>query len=129
MNKIANALNPFNLDFFIYIDAGSFRKKIYSNWPNEEFIEILKFKLKDRILFGSINPYNEISYSPNKDCIEGTIFAGSKIALKNLYDRFYQIHDERLNKGLFIGKEQIIYNIIAFEKNKNLTIKLKTYKN
>ncbi len=76
MDKIANSLNPFNSNFFIYIDAGSFREKMYPYWPNEEFINKLKLRLKDKMLLGQINPFNALDYSPNKDYIEGGFFAG-----------------------------------------------------
>ncbi len=76
MDEIANLYNPFNSNFFIYVDAGSFREKTYQNWPNLNFIKNLKSQLRNKILFGLIKSFNDINYSAEGDYIQGTFFAG-----------------------------------------------------
>ena len=44
---------------------------------------------------------------------------GSKIAMSNFAANFWQIHDERFDQGLFVGKDQTIMNIFAFKSNKS----------
>ncbi len=119
----------FNSDFFIYVDAGSFRERIYANWPNLDFVEKVKSFVGNRILVGQVNPVSRDSYNPSNDYIAAGFFAGSKIAVANWARSVYKLHDEMLANRLFIGKEQTLYNMIALEKNRNSTVKLKAYEN
>ena len=115
--KIAQE-NPFNSKFFIYSDAGSFRERFVAHWPDTEFIEnSLIRKLNDRILFGQIYTFDKFKSSKvleNSDFIQGGFFAGTAKALQDFYTNYFSIHDERLSKGLFIGKEQILMNLVSF---------------
>jgi hypothetical protein len=125
-NKIAKD-NPFNSSFFIYTDIGAWRESIIPYWPNNNFIQLLTSELKDRILFGQINEVEEkIINFENSDIIEGTFFAGSKLALENFFVNYYKIHDKRLKDGKFIGKDQIIMNIYAFMDEKKV-VRLRTW--
>lgn len=115
-NKIAQR-NPFKSSMFIYTDCGAWRKKPILNWPNVSFIRHLSNDiLKDKILFSQISNFSlEKSKSfPVIDLIEGGFFMGSNKAISNLEFDFWKLHDERLVKGYFIGKDQTIMNILAY---------------
>jgi hypothetical protein len=116
MNKTAQ-LNPFGSSFFIYSDLGAWRNGIIENWPDNEFVRFLNEHLKDRMLFGQIIDVNDNkNFDVNELSIEGTFYAGTKIAIENYTKLFYDIHDDRLfNQKLFIGKDQTMMNHIAFK--------------
>ena len=131
-NKIAQS-NPFKSSVFIYTDSGAWRDKPLLNWPNITFTkQISNDILKNKILFGQITNSNlERSNSfPLVDIIEGTFFIGSKQALDNFEYDFWNLHDQRLEKDLFIGKDQTIMNLISFDSNitkKSEIVKLQTW--
>jgi hypothetical protein len=120
-NKIAQE-NPFNSDVFMYTDSGAWRDKPLLNWPNESFIKNVTNIIKDNVLFGQItNSKLEVSQNfPWVNIIEGGFFMGNSIAISNFEKNFWNLHDERLSKKLFIGKDQIIMNIITFNLSKSI---------
>jgi len=117
-NKIAQE-NPFNSKMFIYTDSGAWRDEPLLNWPNELFIKNLSYLIQDKIFFGQISDSQNNFNFPLVDCIEGTFFMGSKVGIYNFEKYFWQIHDQRFDQGLFIGKDQTIMNILAFKSNKS----------
>ena len=48
------------------------------------------------------------------DLIQATWFAGSHNALTNYYKIYYNLHDERIDKDLFVGKEQPQMSLVIF---------------
>ena len=84
--------------------------------------------IKDKILFGQISKWNSDKSSsfPVINLIEGGFYLGTKEAINNFETNFWEIHDERFDKGLFIGKDQIIMNIISSTKS-NETVRLQTW--
>jgi hypothetical protein len=130
-NKIAEE-NPFNSSFFIYTDIGAFRDQIIQDWPDKNFIKSLSNRLKNKVLFGQIQ---EFTHDPNDfknsfislDLIEGGFFAGNKKAIKNFKTSFYNLHDELLEQGIFIGKDQKIMNLYTFKNNKNEVVRMRTW--
>ena len=130
-NKITE-VNPFNSHFFIYTDIGAFRDEIIPNWPDKNFTQSLSIRLKDKILFGQIQEFihdsNDFSDSfILKNLIEGGFFAGNKIAIKNFKNGFYKLHDQLLDRDIFVGKDQKIMNLYAFKTNKNEAVRLRTW--
>ena len=118
--------NPFNSKFFIYTDTGAFRERFVANWPDTDFIEnSLLAKLNDRILFGQINGFGQ--FAETQDIIEGTFFAGSAKALQSFYTNFFALHDQRLARGLFIGKEQDTMNLVSFVFFNQTVVRLQTW--
>ncbi len=109
-----------------------------SNWPDVGFIErLLAPALRNRILFGQVASmrYNvsrgKLSAEVD-DLIQGTFFAGSWQAVHAYYSRFFQIHDQRKDMGLFVGKDQSVMNQVAFrfdepEYEKNASAQLKCH--
>ena len=125
--KVSNVRNTFKSSFFIYVDAGSFRTMSFAEWPDLPFVKQLGSKIEDKMLMGQINPsLNESINNPERDLIEGTFFAGSIKAIEHFATQFYFIHDTRFDKGLFIGKDQILYNIFVSNK---ATVRLNAFKN
>lgn len=127
MTKKVALRNPFNSSFFIYADAGAWREGITSEWPNIFFAKDLKNMLKDRILFSQIADTEQYPESDWVDIFEGGFFAGNREAIVNFSDSFWNIHDELLDKGHFIGKDQKIMNIYAIQKNRDRVVRLRTW--
>jgi hypothetical protein len=131
INKIAQE-NPYNSSFFLYTDIGAFRSEVIPHWPDSGFIESLIFKLEDRVLFGQIEDYshdpndNTDSFRMKRNLIQAGFVLGTKKAIENYKVKYYKIHDEFLNKGMFVGKEQVIMNFYAF-KYQNEVVRLRTW--
>ncbi len=111
-HKIAKE-NPFNSSFFVYTDTGAFREWNHLNWPDTEFItNNLSSYLNNRVLFGQAE---HVERFEETGCyIQGTFFAGNQKAVSDFYNNHFAIHDFRIKQGLFIGKDQIMMNLIAF---------------
>ena len=125
-SKVAD-FNPYNSQFFIYTDAGAWRDRTIPNWPDDAFVQKLTNVLQDRMFLGQISPMNSIDFSVKKDYIEGTFFAGSKAAILNYHDEFYELHDDWLKQGRFIGKDQTMMNHLAFVTYKDRVVRLRAW--
>ena len=104
--------NKYNSKFFLFTDAGAFRSRTIPSWPNVDVVKQVAKKVGDYPLFGQVNflVYN----FPWDDLIEATWFAGTVKALTNYEKAYYTVHDERIDAGLFIGKEQALMNLVVF---------------
>lgn len=127
MTELVTRENPFGSSFFIYADAGAWRSGKTPNWPNIHFVKQTENILNDRILFGQISANEADPYSAKSDIIEGGFFAGSVKAIKKLSQNFYDIHDKLMDNGKFIGKDQLMMKVMAFGKNKNDVVRLRTW--
>ena len=125
VNTTTNS-NPYRSNFFIYTDCGAWRNKVFPNWPDVKLIANLIPKLNDRILFGQINEPDRKRISIYKDLMEATFFAGSTRAIRDYTQEFYRIHDEWLDKGLFIGKDQNMLNSLTYIETPHLIARLNT---
>ena len=128
--KIAQE-NPFNSSVFIYSDSGAWRDKPFYNWPDVSMVLNVSKLIKDKILFGQIsNSGLETSTKfPVCDIIEGTFFMGNAKAIRNFEKEFWRLHDLRIEQGLFVGKDQTIMNLIAFNSSMAYsTARLRTWK-
>ena len=110
----SNEHNIYQSKFFLYTDIGAFRPAVYPNWPDKDHLLKIEAKLQDRILFGQIYPSIR---DPFHDYIEGTFFAGSPKALEHFYHGFYDIHDEFLATGKFVGKDKTLMNVYVIQKH------------
>jgi hypothetical protein len=120
--------NPFQSKFFIYTDAGAWRSWVIPKWPDNEFIQALNQKLEDRILFGQMNnSFDTNDYISYSSIIQGTFFAGSSKAMDIFFYKFWRIHDELFKKNQFIGKDQTIMKMIAFETSDQSVVRLKNW--
>lgn len=118
-------LNPYKSEYFIYSDAGAWRDNKFKRWPNKELVKQLRIYQGEKIFFGQISPL--VGNPLTNDIIEGGFFAGSKLAMKNFYDNFFYLHDIRLKEGKFVGKDQIILNLMAFKFFNDSIVRLRTW--
>ena len=108
------------------------RDQIIKDWLDKNFIKSLSIRLKNKVLFGRIQ---EFTYDPNdlmnsfisQDLIEKGFFAGNKKAINDFKTSFYNLHDELLKQGIFVGKDQKIMNLYTFRNNKNEIVRIRTW--
>jgi len=121
-------LNPFKSSFFIYTDAGAWRKKRIPNWPDNQFINKLKAKLNDCVIFGQMaQNYDPTRYESYSSVIQGTFFAGSARAMQMFYNEFWRVHDKLLRENKFVGKDQTLMKILSFENIQFCNVRLKNW--
>ena len=129
VDKLAQE-NLYNSTAFVYSDSGAWRQQVLERWPDQSQVLNLIDRLNEKILLGQLCDVKECPDGkkrnfPDFDIIEGTFFMGSKKALNYFKEEFWSIHDEKLDKGEFVGKDQIIMNIFAFHnKTSSNSIKL-----
>jgi hypothetical protein len=127
VQKVIEA-NPFQSKFFIYTDAGAWRSNVIPNWPDNQFIEKLDQNLTNRVLIGQMSEsYNEENYFSYSSIIQGTFFAGSSKAIQNYFVEFWRLHDDLLKKNQFLGKDQLIMKMIAFDTFSKDVVRLKNW--
>ena len=119
--KVADE-NPYGSAFFIYTDSGAWREKVYPMWPDVSFVKQVAATIHDLPLFGQVG-YGVYNF-PWDDIIEATWFAGSAEAFALYYEKYYKVHDERLDKDMFIGKEQALMNLVVFGPERSGTNRL-----
>ena len=124
--KIAEK-NHFQSDFFIYSDMGAWRQGVITHWPNQLIVKSVVNKIYNKILFGQVYEMNPLSYSELNAYIEGGFFGGTKEAINMFQFIYYNLHDYRLKNGLFVGKDQVIMNILAFESSNVSIARLNAY--
>ena len=122
----ASEMNEYNSEFFIYTDAGAWREKAFTDWPHEEFVRNVSQRLNDRMLVGQIMMKQD-RFSIGQDNIEGGFLAGSNKAVAMFQRAFYDLHDQWLLAGLFIGKDQTLMNMLTFVTNKKSIVRLNAW--
>ena len=131
VDKIAQD-NIYGSSSFIYTDAGAWREKKHENWPDEKFVLDIQKKIGDKILFGQLHDEKDLLKEedfPDVDLIEGTFFMGSQLALNRFKNEFWRLHDEWIEAGKFVGKDQSIMNVLAFKSDfKSSVAKLNVWK-
>ena len=120
--------NPFNSSFFIYTDAGAWRRDPIPKWPDSHFVVELKKQLNDCILLGQMTPnYQQNQYDSYSSVIQGTFFAGSAKAVTMFFTEFWRVHDELFKQNKFVGKDQTLMKILTFETNRSCEVRLKNW--
>ena len=121
----ASDLNPFNSEYFQWIDAGfgPYRNKCPPNRPFPN-IEKLNSLPKDKFIYSSSSPYNKKFVKVNSyyHHVAGT----SYVIHKSLINRFVEIYKEYLGKLVDrnnIWTDQVILTHI-YKDNKDLFFKL-----
>ena len=122
----ASEMNEYNSEFFMYTDAGAWREKAFTDWPHEEFVRNVSQRLNDRMLVGQIMMKQD-RFSIGQDNIEGGFLAGSNKAVAMFQRAFYDLHDQWLLAGLFIGKDQTLMNMLTFVTNKKSIVRLNAW--
>lgn len=134
MLKSVAEQNPFSSEFFLWADAGSFRQNIWTRWPNASLLhrifDQIASKTKKEMILGLIGcprgKSKDFHVSGAKeDIIQGGFFGGKKDGIVQFTKLFYSMHDDLIMKGLFVGKEQTLLNLLIL-KDPNLYIALDT---
>uniref|UniRef100_A0A0G4I2H0 Uncharacterized protein n=1 Tax=Chromera velia CCMP2878 TaxID=1169474 RepID=A0A0G4I2H0_9ALVE len=111
--------------YCFWMDAGSFRFGLSGNdllGPTAlaRVVEPLFRENEDRVLLGLMEPLDVSLLSWNRTkgpidrvMVEGTFFGGTPGSLDWWRTEFFSLHDEYLQKGFFIGKDQNIMNSLA----------------
>jgi hypothetical protein len=123
--KRAIELNPFQNEYFLWVDIGCFRvpNTQYIDWPNHNKMVAVD---KSKVLMLLIQPFTDEELKsvslPSfqfKNRIGGTIFGGYKDALLKWHDKYYEMLEHFISIGRFIGKDQSIMNSV-YLLNKDL---------
>lgn len=120
---------------YIWIDIGSNREnKNYSVFPSNAIIKYLHNITKHNFMFFFLmNNFPRLNKSLviplSRNYIQGGSFGGSKEGIFNYFKEFFSLHDYFLSKNLFVGKDQTLYNSIAyFNLSKVILLKYKSDK-
>ena len=52
---------------------------------------------------------------------------GTQLAIQKASENFYKLHDEWLDAGRFIGKDQLMMNELVFVRKKSGYVRLRTF--
>jgi hypothetical protein len=119
--KRAIEMNPFSTDYFLWVDIGCFRRPNteFLRWPNPKRIVDMP---KDKVLLLSVYPFTpeELSVSSVEDLpsfqftnrIGAPIFGGGKEVLLTWHKKYYEMLENFIRMGRFIGKDQSIMNSV-----------------
>ncbi|OQV14890.1 hypothetical protein BV898_10922 [Hypsibius exemplaris] len=122
--------NPFDSDYFLWTDIGSFRNKEQakklSSFPDTHTASLLG---TDRVFFLQVGDFREdhlqIGWNglPRRDFqhdigafvkgVSGTTFGGHSHAIRQYERRYYETMELMRSNGLFIGKDQNIMSTVA----------------
>jgi len=99
--KKAIEMNPFNSDKFIWNDIGSLRcNRNIKRYPNDNKMKFEKLNIV------CLNNNFDKEYYQNEVHLSGAIFGGHRDIILELHDKYYQVFQDYIDKGLFIGCDQ-----------------------
>lgn len=119
--KRAIELNPFSTEYFLWVDIGCFRKPNteFLNWPSSKRISEIPH---DKVLLLSVYPFSEVELSIKNidelpsfqftNRIGAPIFGGGKNILLEWHKKYYEMVENFIINGRFIGKDQSIMNSV-----------------
>ncbi|KAF8159869.1 hypothetical protein B0H34DRAFT_654926 [Crassisporium funariophilum] len=118
----------FTFDYVFWNDGGSFREDtVYKDWPSPERVEevwkegsrITGTPMEDLLFYPTYRPpadrfrtWNESDGPIDTHFSEGSFFGGTPKTVAWWARTFYAYHDHYLKQGLFIGKDQTVFNSI-----------------
>jgi hypothetical protein len=123
--KLAAEKNPFESEYFLWVDIGCFREPNHRflQWPNAAKIENLEV---DKMLMVQVYPFlsEELSVKTLElipsfqftNRIGGTMFGGRKGAIDKWHTEYYKMLEHFIQIGRFIGKDQSIMNALYLWK-------------
>lgn len=121
--KEAIKINPFESDKFVWNDIGSLREsRNLNNYPL--YHKVSKEKL-DIVLLNKFksNQYKKLIYFRDNIYFSGAIFGGGKDVILELCNKFYDLLENYIKNGQFIGcDQQIISSLYLLNKDKFNTI-------
>jgi len=128
-------LNPFNSTYFFWVDMGCFRDQItpnhyFVNWPDIDRVnEVFKNGTLNNFHVFAVDKYhdNTTDYKYQYlrwtlDILIGTFFGGTAKAIQSWSKMYYEVHEDFLNKGLFVGKEQNLMNYVAIKLKNEIIV-------
>jgi hypothetical protein len=113
MIQKASQINPFNSEWFMWIDAGlcNFRERPP---PNKKFpnMDLVKHLPKDKFIYSSSTKYDAslVTYIDYYHHISGTFILHKNII--DLYANIYKVYMDKLIKIKSVWTEQVIYTHI-----------------
>lgn len=116
--KLALEMNPFQSDYFLWVDIGCFRDPFFLWWPSKHRIKEQNFS---KLLVLCIDPFTEEEMQCTKETLPSflkinrlgaTIFGGGKEVLLRYHDLYYEMIEYFISIDRFIGKDQSILNSI-----------------
>jgi hypothetical protein len=124
--KQASEINPFQSDYFLWVDMGCFRvpNTRYVQWPNPQKITQLE---PDKMLMVQVYPFRPEELAENHTLasipsfqytnrIGGTMFGGTKGAIDLWHKEYYEMLEHFIRIKRFIGKDQSIMNSVYLWK-------------
>lgn len=119
--KKAIELNPFESDYYLWVDIGCFRYKTneFLHYPNPS-----KIKEQDhsKVLLLEVESFTKTELDCLKETdlpnytflnrISGTIFGGGKEILLEWHEKYYHTLEHFIESNRFIGKDQSIMNCV-----------------
>jgi hypothetical protein len=117
--KRASELNPFQTEYFLWVDMGCFREPNtrYLDWPTTQKVTQLE---PNKMLMVKVYPFRpeELDNSVLESIpsfqytnrIGGTMFGGTKKAIEVWHREYYQMLEYFIHMKRFIGKDQSIIN-------------------
>lgn len=130
--------NPFNSDFFFWVDIGVFREDHhFRDWPDpQKVLDIFSHLQPNTILLELILPpkSDHIKHWEEKDgpmnmqdMMAGGFFGGTAEAIRWWESEFFRLHDKYLQQGIFVGKDQNIMNTLTLINKKRIAF-IESYK-
>jgi len=123
--KQAAEINPFESEYFLWVDIGCFREPNHRfiQWPNPAKIAQLE---PDKMVMVQVYPFEpeELSVKTLESIpsfqftnrIGGTMFGGRKGAIDKWHTEYYQMLEYFIRIERFIGKDQSIMNSLYLWK-------------
>ncbi len=131
MERVARE-NPFGSLYFLWVDIGSFRDTSWipkKEWPDRERLDSVFSKSPRSVLVSSIAPLQrditdklmtedgkwrsgeKFLFHDGAFFVQGGVFGGRAEALFEYFEYFWKVHDQFLQEGIFIGKDQLLFTI------------------
>jgi hypothetical protein len=128
--------NPFNDDYFVWVDAGIANSQASPSVFKEDWYEEKIYDDLDKFLFISY-PYNNYSeiHGFKKDGLKkyvnedinrvtrATFFGGKRNYIKYLTDKFKEIAHKTLDDG-YLGTEESIFTILTYLYHKKINLRM-----
>ena len=120
----AAAANPFRSRYFLWADAGSFRNRHFNTWPDPARLDaaFASCKAADCVLLGCVTArwqattVDPAAHTPLVgDMVEGGFFAARAPSMLWLLTEFYSLLHEYASRGVFVGKDQTMFNMLAMK--------------
>ena len=116
--KRAIEMNPFQSNYFLWVDIGCFREPSPVKWPNPNRIREMD---TNKVLVLNVTPFTEKELHCTRETLPSfltnnrlgaTIFGGGKEALLRYHELYYEMVEYFISINRFIGKDQSILNSV-----------------